>query len=152
MLFGNTITACEVVKAEERFCPVVKKLISVPNKNLHPVYISVDSNVGLLWQLCVHSEEEQLIDCFRMSFCAGRSNTAYKTVFKYKENVKLPQFIAPLSLARIEKRPSLFCCNKLWLVTLNGPEPESAVQLSEAVVGGRVPRRLAQQTVCGVFG
>lgn len=40
--------------------------------------------------------------------------------------------------------PSLFCCNKLWLITLNGPEPESAVQLSEAVVGGRVPRRLTQ--------
>lgn len=48
--------------------------------------------------------------------------------------------------------PSLFCCNKLWLVILNGPDPASAVQLSEAVVGGRVPRRLAQQTVCGVFG
>lgn len=26
MLFGNTITACEVVKVEKRFCPAVKKL------------------------------------------------------------------------------------------------------------------------------
>lgn len=60
-------------------------------------------------------------------------------------------FIAPLSLARIEYQPSLFYCSKLWLATLNGREPKSAAQLSEAVVGGRVPRRLEQQTVCGVF-
>lgn len=35
--------------------------------------------------------------------------------------------------------------------TLKGRVPRNAVQLSEAVVGGRVPWRLAQQTVCGVL-
>lgn len=94
--------------------------------------------------------------CFRISFCAGKSKTVHKTGFKYKtppKNVPTATVYCSFeSHARIENQPSLFCCNKLWLVTLNGPEPKSAVQLSEAVVGGRVPRRLAQQTVCGVFG
>lgn len=81
--------------------------------------------------------------CFRISVCAGKSNT--KQFLNTKTSPR-PQFCLYCSFE------SLFCCNKLWLVTLNGPEPKSAVQLSEAVVGGRVPRRLAQQTVCGVFG
>ena len=76
--------------------------------------------------------------CFRISSCVSPTRHT-------------KQFIAPLSPSRMEHKASLCCCNKLWLVTLNGPEPESAVQLSEAVVGGRVPRRRAQQTVCGVF-
>lgn len=40
--------------------------------------------------------------------------------------------------------------NELWLGLCS--ELWSAFQLSEAAVGGRVPHRLAQQTVCGVLG
>lgn len=70
-------------------------------------------------------------------------------VLKYK-NVPTVTFLFPAWL-QIENQPIMFCCSKRWLVTLNGPEPVSAVQLSEAVVGGWVPWRLAQQAVWGVF-
>lgn len=45
-------------------------------------------------------------------------------------------------------QPLLLCCRELQS---KGRVPKTAAQLSEAVVGGRVPWRLAQQTVCGVL-
>lgn len=62
---------------------------------------------------------------------------------KLSLNTKLPSLAQSSMLLRL-RRAQMFCCTALWLVTLNGPEPESVVQLSEAAVGGRVPLRLAQ--------
>lgn len=46
---------------------------------------------------------------------------------------------------------SLLLAVMLLGATLKGRVPRNEVQLSEAVVGGWVPWRLAQQTVCGVL-
>lgn len=86
---------------------------------------------------------------FQIPFCATWSDTVYKTCFREKNKKKRSPhshssvFIAPLSALSQSALALLHsACRGLT---------ESAVQLSEAVVGGGVPRRLAQQTVSGVL-
>lgn len=114
--------------------------------------MSVHSNVGPSGQLVEYAQGRGVThDLFQDQFLCCLIQHSVQNNFLKSPHSHSSVFIAPLSLARIEYQPSLFCCSKLWLATLNGREPKSAVQLSEAVVGGRVPRRLVQQTVCGVF-
>lgn len=83
---------------------------------------------------------------FQIPFCATWSDTVYKTCFREKKRSPHSHssvFIAPLS--------ALSQSALALLHSVGRGLTESAVQLSEAVVGGGVPRRLAQQTVSGVL-
>lgn len=155
MLFGNTVTVCEVVKMENIVLyPAVKKLCFLSQVEFYSCLHFCSPLLGFFG--CNGAARNLLQDQFFVLVSPAQRR---KAVFKYKKRNKKksphgPQscFYCSFESQRRESAPSLFCCTKLWLVALNGPEPGSAFQLSEAVVGGRVPRRLAQQTVCGVFG
>lgn len=98
MIFGNTMTALEVVYGGERWCCLSQVNLCILST------FQFNSMLGILALV----ECLQLMICFTISFfCPDRSNTAYRPNTKTSPP---PQFSAPVGLAPRRNWP--FCCNK----------------------------------------
>lgn len=112
--------------------------------------MSVHSNVGPSGQFVEYAQangitHELLQDQFLWCLIQRNVQNIFFFFFVLSPQSRSFAFIAPSSI-----NPFMLCCSQLWLASTSRQEPKRAIQLSEAVVGGRLPRRLAQQTVCGV--